>query len=109
MFSCFDRAVVTAISPMVLMVVRNIEVSGSIPSTIADASTGRPKETMIEVRQTKEPPGTPGAPMERATTVTKSAPIKAGVIPDLLVACFVHLDGYDILPVAVGVGKHLLF
>ena len=25
---------------------------------------------MIEVRQTKEPPGTPGAPMDKATTVT---------------------------------------
>ena len=78
--SFFDSAVVTAISPMVLMVVRNMEVSGSMPSTMAAASTGTPKETMIEVRQTKEPPGTPGAPMDRATTVMKSAHIKAGVI-----------------------------
>ena len=57
-----------------------MEVSGSMPSTIAAASTGTPKETIMEVRQTKDPPGTPGAPMDRATTVTKSAQMNAGVI-----------------------------
>ena len=78
--SFLESAVVTAISPIVLIVVRNMEVSGSMPSTIAAASTGTPKETMMEVRQTKDPPGTPGAPMDRATTVTKSAQMNAGVI-----------------------------
>ena len=48
--SFFDSAVVTAMSPIVLIVVRNIEVSGSMPSTIAAASTGPPKETMIEIK-----------------------------------------------------------
>ena len=78
--SFLDNAVVTAISPIVLIEVRNMEVRGSMPSTIEAASTGRPKETMIDVRQTNEPPGTPGAPIDKATTVTKRAQIKAGVI-----------------------------